>query len=56
MGKRLESIGRPIDADVEKNGAKEIRWDNDSKDSYDFLFDAYEIEELGEEDLARRKK
>lgn len=39
MRSRLESI-KPLDANVEKDGAKEIQW---GKDSYDYLLDDLEI-------------
>ena len=39
MRSRLESI-KPFDANVEKDRAKEIKYD---KDSYDYLFDENEL-------------
>ena len=45
MRSRLESV-KPLDANVEKDGAKEIQYD---KDSYDYLFDEDEL--LFEQDL-----
>ena len=39
MRSRLESI-KPLDSNVEKDGAKEIKYD---KDSYDYLFDEDEL-------------
>ena len=39
MRSRLEST-KPLDANVEKDGAREVRYD---KDSYDYLFDDLEI-------------
>lgn len=42
MKRRLESI-KPLDADVEKDGAKEIKYD---KDSYDYLFSPEELLEM----------
>ncbi len=40
MRSRLESI-KPLDANVEKDGAREVRYD---KDSYDYLFDDDDLE------------
>ena len=39
MRNRLEST-KPLDANVEKDGAREVRYD---KDSYDYLFDDLEM-------------
>lgn len=39
MRNRLEST-KPLDANVEKDGAREVRYD---KDSYDYLFDDLEV-------------
>lgn len=44
MGKSLEMKRKPLDYDVEKDGAKEIDY-NDSKDSYDYLLKNDIIEE-----------
>ena len=44
MRRGLESV-KPLDADVEKDGAKEIKYD---KDSYDYLFSPEELLEMEE--------
>ena len=44
MRRGLESV-KPLDADVEKDGAKEIKYD---KDSYDYLFSPEELLEIEE--------
>lgn len=44
MIRGLESV-KPLDADVEKDGAKEIKYD---KDSYDYLFSPEELLEIEE--------
>lgn len=44
MRRGLESV-KPLDADVEKDGAKEIKYD---KDSYDYLFSPEELLEMDE--------
>ena len=43
---KLESIKPSLDWDVEKDGAREIRYDDDSydKDSYDYLFEDGEFD------------
>ncbi len=44
MRRGLESV-KPLDADVEKDGAKEIKYD---KDSFDYLFSPEELLEIEE--------
>lgn len=58
MGRSLESYGRkPLDADVEKDGAYEINWDDDT---FSALFTEEELAELhaerdyGESDAIRQ--
>jgi len=44
MGRSLETRRKPIDANVEKDGAKEMRY----KDSYDYLYEDDEIRRMDE--------
>lgn len=57
MRRSLESYGRKsLDADVEKDGAYEIDWDND-QDTYSALFTEKELAEIrAEEEMKKLKK
>ena len=54
MRKGVELNYKSLDADVEKNGAKEVKYPFDKEDSYDFdkedSYDLLFLEELGEKE------